>query len=61
MSSPFFFQKPPDALVRDNSTVPCLAATNDFQFELELVAAISVGGRSPPQDEAERVPQALLS
>ena len=42
---PFFFQKPADALMADGSTVPYPAATNDFQFEVELVVAIGEGGR----------------
>jgi len=37
---PFFFQKPADAIVRDGGAVPYPAHTDDFQHEIELVAAI---------------------
>jgi fumarylpyruvate hydrolase len=50
---PFFFQKPTDALVQDGATVPYPAATKDFQFEVELVAAIGRGGRDVEVDDAE--------
>ena len=50
---PFFFQKPADALVQDGATVPYPAATADFQFEVELVAAIGRSGRDIPVDQAE--------
>lgn len=50
---PFFFQKPADALVADGATVPYPAATNDFQFEVELVVAIGQGGRDIRATEAE--------
>jgi fumarylpyruvate hydrolase len=42
---PFFFQKPTDAIVQDGATVPYPPDTMDFQFEIELVAAIARGGR----------------
>lgn len=42
---PFFFQKPRDAIVANNATVPYPTLTNDFQFEVELVLAIGQGGR----------------
>lgn len=41
---PFFFQKPADALVQSGAIVPYPAATEDLQFEVELVAAIGTGG-----------------
>lgn len=50
---PFFFQKPSDALVADGSTVAYPMATNDFQFEVELVAAIGKGGRHIAVGQAE--------
>jgi fumarylpyruvate hydrolase len=50
---PFFFQKPADALVQDGATVPYPPATEDFQFEVELVAAIGRGGRDIPVERAE--------
>ena len=42
---PFFFQKPTDAIVQDGATVPYPPDTTDFQFEVELVAAIRRDGR----------------
>lgn len=43
---PFFFQKPRDAIVLSDSLVPYPPETEDFQFEVELVVAIGVGGRN---------------
>lgn len=51
---PFFFQKPTDAIVHDGATVPYPPATRDFQYEVELVVAIGMGGRDIPVDSAER-------
>ena len=42
--SPFFFQKPSDAIVEDGAAVPYPPATSDFQYEIELVLAIGEGG-----------------
>jgi fumarylpyruvate hydrolase len=42
---PFFFQKPRDAIVNDGATVPYPQDTDDFQYEIELVAAIGKDGR----------------
>ena len=42
---PFFFQKPRDAIVLDGASVPYPPFTSDFQFEVELVAALGKGGR----------------
>jgi fumarylpyruvate hydrolase len=42
---PFFFQKPRDAIVNDGATVPYPPDTDDFQYEIELVAAIGKEGR----------------
>jgi fumarylpyruvate hydrolase len=42
---PFFFQKPRDAIVNDGTTVPYPPDTDDFQYEIELVAAIGKDGR----------------
>lgn len=41
---PFFFQKPRDAIVGDGAVVPYPPDTNDFQYEIELVAAIGKNG-----------------
>jgi len=43
---PFFFQKPRDAIVGDGAVVPYPPDTNDFQYEIELVAAIGKDGRN---------------
>jgi fumarylpyruvate hydrolase len=43
---PFFFQKPTDSVVQDGTTVPYPPDTTDFQFEVELVVAISRSGRN---------------
>lgn len=45
---PFFFQKPRDAIVGDGAMVPYPADTDDFQYEIELVAAIGKDGRDIP-------------
>jgi len=37
---PFFFQKPRDSIVWDQSVLAYPPATSDFQFEVELVAAV---------------------
>jgi fumarylpyruvate hydrolase len=42
--SPFFFQKPSDAIVEDGAAVPYPPITADFQYEIELVLAIGKGG-----------------
>lgn len=43
---PFFFQKPRDSIVSNGAVVPYPPDTEDFQFEVELVAAIGTGGRN---------------
>ena len=50
---PFFFQKPTDAPMPEGATVPYPPATNDFQFEVELVAAIGRGGQDLRVEDAE--------
>jgi fumarylpyruvate hydrolase len=49
---PFFFQKPRDAIVLDGASVPYPPFTSDFQFEVELVAALGRGGRDIPVEAA---------
>ncbi|CEJ10264.1 fumarylacetoacetate hydrolase family protein [Phreatobacter sp. AB_2022a] len=49
---PFFFQKPADAIVLDGEAVAYPAFTDDFQHEVELVAAIGRGGRDIPVAQA---------
>lgn len=41
---PFFFQKPTDSIVHSGATVRYPPDTQDFQFEVELVVAISRAG-----------------
>jgi fumarylpyruvate hydrolase len=42
---PFFFCKPPDAVVPNNTSVSYPARTQNFHHEVELVVAIAKGGR----------------
>jgi fumarylpyruvate hydrolase len=51
---PFFFQKPRDAVVRSATVVPYPPATNDFEYEGELVVAIGAGGSAIPVQEADK-------
>ena len=43
---PFFFAKPPDAIVADGGTVPYPSLTKDMHHEVELVVALQGGGRN---------------
>jgi fumarylpyruvate hydrolase len=48
---PFFFMKPADAVVAAEGTVPYPSATSDLHHEVEMVVALSGGGRDiAPQD-----------
>jgi len=49
---PFFFQKPRDSIVLNGQILPYPPATNDFQFEVELVVAIGKSGRQISQQDA---------
>lgn len=49
---PFFFQKPTDSVVSTGSVVPYPPATDDFQFEGELVVAIGAEGSNLSVEEA---------
>src|SRR5262245_21308113 len=49
---PFFFAKPPHAIVHDGRTVPFPPITKDLHFEVELVVALKSGGRSIKTDDA---------
>ena len=44
--APFFFMKPADALVENGATIPFPPATRDLHHEIELVLALSGGGRN---------------
>ncbi len=45
---PFFFQKPLDAVVHDGGVVPYPSLTASLHYEVELVAAIAIGGANIP-------------
>lgn len=49
---PFFFMKPADAIVAEGSEIPYPPKTNDFHYEIELVAAIGTGGSDIALDNA---------
>ncbi|WP_028927209.1 fumarylacetoacetate hydrolase family protein [Pseudonocardia acaciae] len=49
---PFFFQKPPDAVVGDGAPVPYPPRTEDLQFEGELVVALGAAGSDVPVERA---------
>jgi len=49
---PVFFTKPADAIVPNGAIVPFPSRTDNFQFEVELVAAIGTGGSNIPAGEA---------
>ncbi|MGQ0443661.1 MAG: fumarylacetoacetate hydrolase family protein [Beijerinckiaceae bacterium] len=43
---PFFFMKPAGAILQNGQTMPYPPGTSDLQHEVELVVAISMGGRN---------------
>lgn len=49
---PFFFQKPPDALVASGGNFPYPSGSKDVQHEVELVVAIGTGGSDIATDDA---------
>lgn len=50
--APFFFQKPTDALVANDASIPYASSTSDLQHEIELVAAIGKAGKDVPVEDA---------
>lgn len=52
---PFFFQKPRDAVVSEGATIPYPPATEDFQFEGELLVAIGQRAHSVSAEQAQEV------
>ena len=50
--APFFFAKPADAIVPNDSRIPYPSRTNNFHHEIELVVAIGKGGRDIPAARA---------
>jgi fumarylpyruvate hydrolase len=49
---PFFFAKASDMIVEDGSSVPYPPLTNNYHHEVELVAAIGMGGANIPVESA---------
>jgi fumarylpyruvate hydrolase len=50
--SPFFFQKPADALVLEGGRVPYPPRTSRLEYEVELVVAIATQASAIPPDQA---------
>lgn len=50
--APFFFAKPPDAVVQNGGDVPYPPRTSNLHHEVELVVAIGTGGASIATDVA---------
>jgi fumarylpyruvate hydrolase len=49
---PFFFTKPPDAIVANHATIPYPTCTRNLHHEIELVVAVGAGGRDVPAARA---------
>jgi fumarylpyruvate hydrolase len=49
---PFFFMKPADAILQNNSVMPYPPATKDLHHEIEMVVAIGEGGVEIPAAKA---------
>ncbi len=49
---PFFFQKNPDTIVLPGDDFPYPDKSQDVHFEMELVIALSKGGKDIPEDQA---------
>jgi fumarylpyruvate hydrolase len=49
---PFFFTKPPDAIVANHAVIPYPSRTKNFHHEIELVVAIGSAGREIPATAA---------
>ncbi|WP_119165836.1 fumarylacetoacetate hydrolase family protein [Algihabitans albus] len=49
---PFFFTKPPEAVVPPGAALPYPSATRDLHHEVELVVALAGGGRNLTTDSA---------
>lgn len=50
---PFFFGKPHDAVVPGGGAIPYPPVTSNLHYEVELVVALSKGGRDIPVSEAQ--------
>ncbi len=49
---PFFFMKPPDAIVPNGATISYPQVTNDLHHEIEMIVAIGRGGKDIPVEKA---------
>jgi fumarylpyruvate hydrolase len=49
---PFFFMKPPDAIVMSGATIAYPTITQDLHHEIEMVVAIGQGGKDIPVEKA---------
>jgi fumarylpyruvate hydrolase len=49
---PFFFAKPADAIVQNGATIRYPLASENFAYEIELVAAIGRRGTNIPREQA---------
>ena len=49
---PFFFMKPPDAVVMSGATISYPTATQDLHHEIEMIVAIGKGGKDIPVEKA---------
>jgi fumarylpyruvate hydrolase len=52
---PFYFSKPPDAIVQNGVTIPFPPRTEDLHHEIELVVAIGGTGSKLSVDEASKI------
>ena len=50
--APFFFMKPANSIVQNNSTLSFPVATKEVHHEIELVVAIGKGGKNIPVEKA---------
>ena len=50
---PFFFMKPPGAILQNNSVLPYPPNTENLQPEVELVVALHKGGKNIPVDRVD--------
>jgi fumarylpyruvate hydrolase len=50
---PFFFMKPPGAILHNNSVLPYPPHTENLQPEVELVVALHKGGKNIPVDRVD--------
>src|SRR6476661_6086565 len=49
---PFFFMKPPDAIVQNGATIRYPQMTSDLHHEIEMIVAIGKGGADIPVEKA---------